>query len=74
MVPDSATDAAAGRNGFDGARIAVLVPCYNEAVDVAKVVRDFAAALPEATVFVYDNNSTDDTVAVARAAGAEVFR
>jgi glycosyltransferase involved in cell wall biosynthesis len=74
VVPDIATDAAAGRGGFDGNRIAVLVPCYNEAVAVAKVVRDFAAALPEATVFVYDNNSTDDTVAVARAAGAEVFR
>ena len=57
-----------------GHRIAVLVPCFNEAVAVAQVVRDFRAALPEATVFVYDNNSTDNTVAVARAAGAEVFQ
>jgi glycosyltransferase involved in cell wall biosynthesis len=57
-----------------GHRIAVLVPCFNEAVAVAQVVRDFRTALPEATVFVYDNNSTDDTVAVAGAAGAEVFR
>jgi glycosyltransferase involved in cell wall biosynthesis len=51
----------------------VLVPCFNEAVAVAKVVKDFRAALPDATVFVFDNNSTDNTVAVARAAGAEVF-
>ena len=63
---------AAGARGGD--RVAVLVPCYNEAVTVAQVVRDFAAALPDATIFVYDNNSTDDTVSVARAAGAEVFR
>ncbi|NBJ66928.1 glycosyl transferase, partial [Enterorhabdus caecimuris] len=38
--------------------MAVLVPCYNEAVTIAKVVRDFRAALPEAVVYVYDNNST----------------
>jgi len=63
---------AAGARGGDS--VAVLVPCYNEAVTVAQVVRDFAAALPDATIFVYDNNSTDDTVSVARAAGAEVFR
>lgn len=55
-------------------RIAVLVPCYNEAVAVAKVVADFRAALPNATIFVFDNNSTDRTAAAARAAGAEVFQ
>lgn len=60
--------------GFAGYKIAVLVPCYNEAVAVAKVVKDFRAALPDATVFVFDNNSTDKTVAAARAAGAEVFQ
>ena len=65
---------AASASPFGSYRVAVLVPCYNEAVTVAQVVRDFAAALPQATVFVYDNNSTDDTVSVARAAGAEVFR
>jgi len=59
---------------FAGLKIAVLVPCYNEEVAVAKVVGDFRAAIPEATVFVYDNNSTDNTTAAARAAGAEVFR
>jgi len=55
-------------------RIAVIVPCYNEAIAIAKVVADFRAALPEAAIYVYDNNSSDDTVAVARAAGALVRR
>ena len=53
-------------------RIAVLIPCYNEAVAISVVVRDFQAALPDATVYVYDNNSSDGTVAAARAAGATV--
>jgi glycosyltransferase involved in cell wall biosynthesis len=53
-------------------RIAVLVPCYNEAPTVAGVVTAFQAALPSATVYVYDNNSTDDTSAQAGAAGAVV--
>jgi glycosyltransferase involved in cell wall biosynthesis len=60
--------------GFDQYKIAVLVPCYNEAAAVAKVVKDFQATLPTAAIFVFDNNSTDNTVAVARAAGAEVFQ
>ncbi len=59
---------------LDAVKVAVLVPCYNEEVAVAKVVRDFRAALPDATIFVFDNNSTDNTAAAARAAGAEVFR
>jgi glycosyltransferase involved in cell wall biosynthesis len=54
--------------------IAVLVPCFNESAAIGKVVRDFRAALPAATVYVYDNNSTDDTAAIAAAAGAEVRR
>ena len=53
-------------------RIAVLIPCYNEEVAIAQVVRDFRAALPDAAIYVYDNNSTDQTAAVARAAGARV--
>ena len=53
-------------------RVAVLIPCYNEAVAIAGVVRDFRAALPDATIYVYDNNSSDDTRAAARAAGAVV--
>ena len=55
-----------------GHRVAVLVPCFNEALAIPKVVADFRAALPEATVYVYDNNSTDHTAEVARAAGAVV--
>jgi len=54
--------------------IAVLVPCFNESAAIGKVVADFRAALPAATVYVYDNNSTDDTKAVAAAAGATVRR
>jgi glycosyltransferase involved in cell wall biosynthesis len=57
---------------LDGLDIAVLVPCFNEAAAIEKVVRDFKAALPTATIYVYDNNSTDDTAAIARAAGAVV--
>ncbi len=53
--------------------IAVLVPCYNEAAAIAKVVEDFAAALPHATIYVYDNCSTDRTAEVARDAGAVVM-
>lgn len=54
--------------------IAVLIPCYNEAATVAKVVTDYRAALPGATIYVYDNNSTDGTGALAAAAGAVVRR
>ena len=50
------------------------MPCFNEAAAIGKVVADFRAALPDATVYVYDNNSTDDTSAVAAAAGAWVCR
>ena len=52
--------------------VAVLVPCYNEAVTVAKVVDDFRRCLPDATVYVYDNNSTDGTADIAREHGAVV--
>ncbi len=55
-------------------RIAVLLPCFNEAATIAGVVRDFQAALPDAVVYVFDNNSTDDTARIARAAGARVRR
>ena len=53
-------------------RVAVLVPCFNEEAAVATVVADFRDALPSARIFVYDNNSSDRTAEVARAAGAEV--
>lgn len=53
-------------------QIAVLIPCYNEAATIGKVVADFRAALPIARIYVYDNNSTDGTIEAARAAGAIV--
>ena len=55
-------------------KIAVLIPCYNEEKTVAKVVADAKAALPDAVIYVYDNNSTDDTVKLAQEAGAVVRR
>lgn len=55
-------------------RIAVLIPCYNEEVTIAKVVDDFKRELPEAAIYVYDNNSTDATAEIARAHGAIVKR
>ena len=53
-------------------KIAVLIPCYNEALTVEKVVKDFREALPQAQIYVYDNNSTDGTDELARKAGAVV--
>jgi glycosyltransferase involved in cell wall biosynthesis len=70
-VAKSATADAGGHGAY---KIAVLVPCYNEEAAIATVVKDFRAALPGAAIFVFDNNSTDKTAAVARAAGAEVFQ
>lgn len=63
-----------GLSGETGAawRIAVLIPCYNEAVAIGGVVQSFREALPEARIYVYDNNSSDETVARAQAAGAVV--
>ena len=55
-------------------RVAVILPCYNEEAAIADVVRDFRAALPQAVVYVYDNNSKDGTVEIARTAGAVVRR
>ena len=52
--------------------VAVLLPCYNEEVTIGRVVRDFRAALPDAVVYVYDNNSTDRTAEIAAAGGAVV--
>ncbi len=55
-------------------RVAVLIPCHNEEAAISKVVSDFHDALPDAIVYVYDNNSTDGTILQARAAGAVVRR
>jgi glycosyltransferase involved in cell wall biosynthesis len=56
------------------ATVAVLIPCYNEALTVAKVVSDFKRVLPRADIYVYDNNSNDDTRMLAREAGAVIRR
>ncbi len=53
-------------------KIAVLIPCYNEAKTIRKVIDDWKRELPEAVIYVYDNNSTDETAAIARKAGAVV--
>ena len=55
-------------------KTAVLIPCYNEAITIEKVVADFRRELPDATIYVYDNNSTDSTAEIARRAGATVKR
>ena len=53
-------------------KIAVLIPCYNEELTIAKVVRDFRAQIPDADIYVFDNNSTDRTVESAHEAGAYI--
>ncbi len=65
------TGGAAGRTG-DAPRVAVLLPCYNEETAIAATIAGFRAVLPGAVIYVYDNNSRDRTVEVARAAGAIV--
>jgi glycosyltransferase involved in cell wall biosynthesis len=70
----SSNDLAAGNIQASRYDVAVLVPCYNEERAIAKVVSDFRAALPSAIIYVYDNNSTDETAAAAKKAGAVVRR
>jgi glycosyltransferase involved in cell wall biosynthesis len=55
-------------------KIAVIIPCFNEAHSIAEVVHGFKSALPTARIFVFDNNSTDETVPIASAAGALIRR
>lgn len=55
-------------------KIAVLIPCYNETQTIQAVIDDFKQELPEGTIYVYDNNSTDDTYEIAKAAGVKVKR
>jgi glycosyltransferase involved in cell wall biosynthesis len=71
----SRTDGVSGEtevNAASDSRIAVLIPCYNEAQTIARVVKDFRSSLPQAAIYVYDNNSSDGTAEIARAAGAVV--
>lgn len=77
VIPNALTPASPSpetESSRRGRGVAVLIPCYNEAQTIVKVVEDFRAALPEATIYVYDNNSTDDTAELAASAGAVVRR
>ena len=60
------------KENFEGKKIAVLIPCYNESKTIEKVVKDYKKVLPEADIYVYDNNSKDDTDKIAKKAGAIV--
>ena len=53
-------------------KIAILIPCYNEAKTIGKVIDDWKRSIPEAVIYVYDNNSKDETAAIAKNAGAVV--
>jgi glycosyltransferase involved in cell wall biosynthesis len=73
------TTQSQGIRNFEGDRdllekptVAVVLPCYNEGKTIAQVVHDFRCHLPDATIYVYDNNSNDDTITEAKRAGAEV--
>jgi glycosyltransferase involved in cell wall biosynthesis len=74
LTRNAADQAVSGTGGAATPRVAVLVPCHNEEAAVGSVVEAFRAVLPQATIYVYDNNSTDRTAEVARAAGAQVRR
>ena len=64
MALATTTPASHGTGLLEPYRIAVLVPCFNEEAAIGKVVKDFRAALPAAAIFVFDNNSTDNTPSV----------
>jgi glycosyltransferase involved in cell wall biosynthesis len=56
-----------------GINVAIIVPCFNEALSIQKVITDFRQVLPEASIFIFDNNSTDDTVQIAKESGVQVY-
>jgi glycosyltransferase involved in cell wall biosynthesis len=72
VMADEAALSSAARALARSPRVAVLIPCYNEELTIAAVVRQFRAELPDACVYVFDNNSTDRTIAEAESAGALV--
>ena len=74
LTTDASADGRAGSRIPDRQQIAVLLPCHNEEAAIAEVVGAFRAALPGATIYVYDNNSTDRTIDIAQATGAVVRR
>ena len=71
ILPENFVELSADR-ALRGSGVAVLIPCYNEAATIAKVVGDFRAALPEATVYVYDNASTDGTADIGGRQGGRL--
>src|SRR5690606_7301339 len=71
-TPAQASVSALASASVTTPRIAVIVPCYNEAVTIAKVIEDFRRALPLAAIYVFDNNSRDNTCGIAFAHGAQV--
>jgi len=71
-MTDLPVNSVAQKGNGDDAVVAVAIPCYNEAVTIANVVRAFRETLPGASVHVFDNNSTDDSAKLAREAGAEI--
>jgi glycosyltransferase involved in cell wall biosynthesis len=83
VVPKDPSDNRVAEQTYDGEgmvlsearhKIAVIIPCFNEAHSIAHVVQGFKAVLPSASIYVFDNNSSDETVAIARAAGALIRR
>ncbi len=73
MTASPATSSPGTSSKFGTSRIAILIPCHNEELTIGEVVRAFRSELPDARIFVFDNNSTDQTVAIAREAGAIVM-
>lgn len=71
-IDDAARAAPLVASSLTGQRIAVILPCYNEALTIANIIRDFRTYLPQAAIYVFDNNSRDNTAAIARAEGATV--
>ncbi len=74
MVEDPLRSLKPDYTYYEGKRIAVLIPCYNEGLTIKKVINDFQREVPTAAIYVYDNNSSDRSVDVARAEGAVVVR
>jgi glycosyltransferase involved in cell wall biosynthesis len=72
--PGQSDPAAAAKSSLERYRIAVIIPCFNEGHSIAEVVLGFKSALPSARIYVFDNNSTDDSAAIACAAGALIRR
>lgn len=71
-MTNKTTQSLINDNTYNGKKIAILIPCYNEELTIKKVINDFQKQLPEANIYVYDNNSTDNTYKIAMDEGAVV--